>query len=553
MSRLTYSWSRFFLKASTLYAYVETSLVFLLLLVFVMAVYQANAREMTLTSLLFFINPCSALYYSLRLRVPEGRWYRRFGMDLFYILVPTLMFNPLVWLALRMTQTGIVATGADTRVVDFIFISSMAFPYIFFRVWARFVRWWNELRQRRMIWSLVTSNLIAVAVLQAIVIVPIGVAIFFSSFASNAVGAIPDTPLAQFLYRLQTSLPMVGLAILLATAILIALLPVSIAVSYFFARRIRRRLDALLDATHAARDGQYDTQVSVSGRDEIAGLQADFNIMTQNLKMNIDALRDEQEKVTALLKIRRELMANVSHELRTPIATVRAYLDSMQRQQSDQGHIVVAQNDLAIIEHETLRLQKLVDDLFALSRAEIDQLAIKPVELDSVALIQRVIETVAPLAWRSNRVDLVAKLPTWLPMVVADESRLEQVLRNLVHNSLKHTPPGGVIIISAREFSEFLQIQVQDTGEGIQPEHLPHIWERYYRDEETGGTGLGLAMVKSFIESMNGEVTVTSTPGEGACFSITLPMGNLPLDTNSLLSKPEPVTRIMSKPTVVPH
>ncbi len=553
MSRLNSIWSRFFLKASTLYAYVETSLAFLLLLFFVMMVYQTNAREMTLTSLLFFINPCSALYYSLRLRVPTGRWYRRFGVDLLCILAPTLIFNPLVWLSLRLTQTGIVATGADARVVDFIFISSMAFPYIFFRVVVRFVMWWNELGQRRMIWSLVTSNLIAVAVLQTLVIIPIGVAIFFSSFASNALGAIPDTPLAQFLYRLQTSLPMVGLAILLATAILIALLPVSIAVSYFFARRIRRRLDALLDATHAARDGQYDTQVSVTGRDEIAGLQADFNAMTQNLKMNIDALRDEREKVTTLLKIRRELMANVSHELRTPIATVRAYLDSMQRQQDDQGHIVVAQNDLAIIEHETLRLQKLVDDLFALSRAEIDQLAIKPVELDSVALIQWVIETVAPLAWRSNRVDLVAKLPTWLPKIIADENRLEQVLRNLIHNSLKHTPPGGVIIMSARQLNESVQIEVQDTGEGILPEHLPHIWERYYRDEETGGTGLGLALVKSFIESMNGEVTATSTPGEGACFSITLPLSISTSETNSLLPKPEPVTRITSKTTATPH
>src|SRR3954466_5143242 len=146
MSRLKYFWSRFLLKASILYAYVETSLVFLLLLVFVMMVYQAHARELTLTSLLFFISPCSALYYSLRLRVPNGRWYRRFGLDLLCLLAPTLVFNPLVWFALRATQTGIVATGGDARVVDFIFISSMAFPYVFFRIVIRFVTWWNELR-----------------------------------------------------------------------------------------------------------------------------------------------------------------------------------------------------------------------------------------------------------------------------------------------------------------------------------------------------------------------------------------------------------------------
>jgi signal transduction histidine kinase len=334
---------------------------------------------------------------------------------------------------------------------------------------------------------------------------------------------------------------MVGLAILLGTAILIALLPVSIVVSYFFARRIRRRLDALLDATHAARDGRYDTQVFVSGQDEIARLQLDFNMMTENLKINVDALRSEREKVSTLLKTRRELMANVSHELRTPIATVRAYLDSMARQQEDEAEIVMSAHDLAVIQRETLRLQSLVDDLFALSRAEIDQLAMNPTALDSAALIQRVIDTVAPLAWRINRVEMVAKLPIWLPNIFADEMRLEQVLRNLLHNSLRYTPPGGLIVVSAREISGYIEIQVQDTGEGIEAERLPHIWERYYRDEENGGTGLGLALVKSFVESMLGEANVTSTPGEGTCFSVRLPTATP--ETTSTLPKPEPLLR----------
>jgi len=544
MSRINRLWSRFFLKASVLHTYVETSLVFLVLLLFVMAVYQANARVMTLTSLLFFINPCVGLYYSLRLRVPGGRWYRRIGLDLLAITAPTLVFNPLVWIALRATQANIVAPGSGIT-TDLLFISFMAFPIFFFRVGIRFVTWWNGLSQRRMIWSLVTGNLIAVAVLQSIVILPTGVAIFFSNLGNASLMEIPDTPLAQFLYRLQMSLPMVGFAILLATAILIALLPVSIAVSYFFARRIRRRLDALLDATHAARDGQYDTQVMVSGQDEIARLQLDFNVMTENLKINVDALRGEREKVSTLLKTRRELMANVSHELRTPIATIRAYLDSMRRQQEGKVEIVMSAEDLAIIERETLRLQTLIDDLFALSRAEIDQLAMNPVPLDSAALIQKVIDTVAPLAWRVNRVELIAKLPAWLPNILADATRLEQVLRNLLHNSLRYTPPGGLIVISGRETAGYVEIQVQDTGEGIAADRLPHIWERYYRDEENGGTGLGLALVKSFIESMHGEVRVTSAPGEGACFSVRLPIAKSSLEEspNLNLPKPEPVVR----------
>jgi signal transduction histidine kinase len=332
-------------------------------------------------------------------------------------------------------------------------------------------------------------------------------------------------------------------AILFATTVLIALLPVSIAVSYFLARRIRRRLDALLDAAHAARDGDYDTHVIVTGRDEIARLQSDFNNMTDNLKINIAALRDEREKVGSLLKARRELMANVSHELRTPIATVRAYFDSALRQHQNKDDVTLSQNDLAVIQREMLRLQNLIDDLFALSRAEVDQLALTPTLLDGVTFIQGVIQTVAPLAWRINRVELVAKLPIWLPNIVADESRLEQVLRNLIHNSLRHTPPGGLIIISAHEVDGHAEIQVQDTGEGIQPDSLPHIWERYYRDEENGGTGLGLALVKSFIEAMHGEVAVTSTPGEGACFSITLPLADKTSETTPPLRKPQPILR----------
>jgi two-component system sensor histidine kinase BaeS len=186
--------------------------------------------------------------------------------------------------------------------------------------------------------------------------------------------------------------------------------------------------------------------------------------------------------------------------------------------------VTLSQHDLALLQRETQHLQTLIDDLFALSRAEVDQLMVIATPIDAVVLIQRIIETVAPLAWRVNRVELVAHLPTWLPNIIADEARLEQVLSNLIHNSLRHTAPGGLIIIRAREVNGCAEIQIQDTGEGIQPEHLPHIWERYYRDAENGGTGLGLALVKSFIEAMHGHVAVKSTPGEGTCFTIMLPL-----------------------------
>lgn len=509
---------RFFLTASLQKACGETLLLFFLLILFTVMIYQTSAVQMSSMSLTFFVNPCCALYYSLRLQIPGGRWYRRIGVDVLWLAVPALFFNLLVWLIIRSVLLDLASYGSDIQLVDFIFIVLLAFPYLFFRVTTRFIVWWNDLRQRRMIWALVSSNLIAVALLQLLVAMPIAVW-FFSSLGNNSFMQIPDNPLAQLFYRVQLSLPLIGLGMLAATAVLIALLPVSIAVSYFFATGIRQRLDALLDAAHAARDGKYDIRILVTGRDEIGRLQADFNQMTENLKINIEDLHNEREKVAALLRTRRELMANVSHELRTPIATVSAYLESMLRQPDT----TISQKDLLIIQRETLRLQTLIDDLFALSRAEVDQLALTLIPLDSVVLIQRVIATVAPLAWRINRVEIISKLPDRLPNIIADESRLEQVLRNLIHNSLKYTPPGGLIILSAAKANACVEIQVQDTGEGIAPEHLPHIWERYYRDSENGGTGLGLALVKSFIEAMNGSVTVTSTPGEGTCIVIRLP------------------------------
>lgn len=119
MSRLIHFWSRFFLKASPLRTYAETLLLFVLLMVFIILVYESRAAEMTTSSLMFFINPCVSLYYSLRLRVPVGRWYRRVGQDLIWLAVPTLLFNPLIWITTRMSLFDAYAANTDIRTGDF--------------------------------------------------------------------------------------------------------------------------------------------------------------------------------------------------------------------------------------------------------------------------------------------------------------------------------------------------------------------------------------------------------------------------------------------------
>jgi signal transduction histidine kinase len=523
MSRFLKSWSRFFMQAATLRTYAETLLLFFALVLFLWLLYGSGIQDVIVISLLFFLVPCCGLYYALRLRPPTGGWVWRIASDALRIAVPCLGFHGAI-LVYAHEVLKIFPAEAYRWEMDALFLALLAFPYVFFRIAVRVCVWWNGLRQRRLIWSLVTSHLIAVALLETLIVLPV-VVLFVSA---GGIGIPPSRlspyPLAQAFYRIQIALPIIGVSILGATAVLLIILPLSILVSYFFARRIKRRLDALLDAAHAAGDGNYSVRVTVSGQDEIATLQTDFNVMTTNLELKVNELRSEREKVDALLKSRRELMVGVSHELRTPIAIVRAYLDSARRQSVDDGEIRVTAGDLAIIERETERLQTLIDDLFALSRAEVDQLALKCVPLNAAALIERVVETVTPLAWRINRIEVLANVPALLPDVLADGSRLEQVLRNLIHNSLRHTPPGGLVVISAGEVDKRIQIQVRDTGEGIAPDDLPHIWERYYRGEANGGTGIGLTLVKSFTEAMGGQVAVESIVGEGACFTLMLPL-----------------------------
>ncbi|HEX2906115.1 MAG TPA: HAMP domain-containing sensor histidine kinase [Phototrophicaceae bacterium] len=504
------------------------------LTLFVVLVYGQQSRSVYHMTLLFFTNPICALYYALRLRPIKGGWLRQLIAESVIMTIPILLLYLLlgVWL-LQIVGYGLYGEemGYNT---DVLFLGVHAFSFVFFRVLARFLVWWNRLCVRRLLWSLVNNQLIAALSFQSAIALPLMLLLVFSDYPNRTSFEIPDYPLTQFIYRMQLMMPMLGLVILGVTTVLIALLPVSIVVSFFFARRTKRRLDALLQGAHSAQTGNYSVRITVSGQDEIAQLQTDFNAMVASLETTVNDLRAEQETVSALLKTRRELTANVSHELRTPVATVRAYLESALGQERG-----ISKNDVEIVEREVIRLQTLIDDLFALSRAEVDQLALKCVPLDASLVINRVVETVAPLAWRINRVEVLAQTPPWLPPILADETRLEQVLRNLVHNSLRHTPPGGLIVVRAEAKEETALIEVRDTGEGIQPEDLPHVWERYYRSSSNGGTGLGLALVKSFTEAMGRHATVESVPGEGACFKLTLPCAETPPPER--LPLPQPV------------
>jgi signal transduction histidine kinase len=171
------------------------------------------------------------------------------------------------------------------------------------------------------------------------------------------------------------------------------------------------------------------------------------------------------------------------------------------------------------------RLQGMIEDLFTLSRATVGRLELRPEPTDAGAVVRRLVETMAPLAWGQRRVQVLADVAPGLPPAHADAQRLEQIVSNLLGNAVRHTPPGGMVAAAVATEPDTVRVEVRDTGEGIAPNDLPHVFERFYRGQNGGndGAGLGLALAKEMAEAMGGSVEAASAPGEGSCFTVRLP------------------------------
>lgn len=401
------------------------------------------------------------------------------------------------------------------------------------RAWAA----WNRRRRTRLRWAL-THGLLVVSLIVAVIAGAL-------LTAADAGGNFPDADLLGFT-TMELAAPQRAIALVIvrfvpsALALFVVSLLVGIvivppvaAISFPVLGHATRRLEDLSRATAALRAGDLDARSPVAGEDEIARLQADFNAMAADLQRAQEQLRAERDAVAALLDNRRELVAAVSHELRTPLATVRGYLDSALAHWQNEPPPTL-RHDLEIMTREAERVQRLIDDLFALSRAEIDRLPMAVIPADVGPLLQRIAEATSPLAWQRGKVEVLARFPEDLPKALVDPARLEQAIRNLVTNAVRHTPPGGVVLLTVEQDGAAVIVRVKDTGAGIPAADLPFIWDRFYRGErEPGqpdrehdreGAGLGLALVKELTEAMGGAVAVESAPGEGSCFSLRLPI-----------------------------
>jgi signal transduction histidine kinase len=515
----------------------------LLLYVAVLVIPAPPGRIAVLRPGLLYVALVGAVFSALRLRRAGGGRWRRAGREFGALAALALTAWAGVWLfdAVASALLGPAAGGngdggpLQARIDEAVqggilaafaaVLSALAYAAArnLALAWAA----WNRLRRTRLLWSL-THAMLVVAVGLAVALAAVVTAL--DARARSQVGVqLPASEdaggaLAQVLDRIIASTAI--LLVFSAAAVLVVLPPTAL-LALAVLRPVTRRLEDLAAATGALRAGQLAARVPIAGMDEVARLQADFNAMAADLERVVGDLQAERDTVARLLQIRRELAAAVSHDLRTPVATLRGYLDSA-IEHWDGAPPPTLRHDLEVMAGETEHLQRLVEDLFTLSRAEIGGLPLALAPTDVGALLHRCAAAAAPLAWERGRVEVLAEAPPGQTWAQADERRLDQVVRNLVANAVRHTPAGGLVLLTASAAGGTVIVQVKDTGEGIPPEDLPRVWERFYRSgtarsRDQGGAGLGLALVKELTEAMGGSVDVESAVNQGSTFTLRLP------------------------------
>jgi signal transduction histidine kinase len=306
--------------------------------------------------------------------------------------------------------------------------------------------------------------------------------------------------------------------LLLATILLVFASGIASTAGFFLSTALTDRIDLLNHAANQIAAGRLETRVVDNGRDEMAQLARGFNSMAARLET---ANREQREVET----LRRDLIAWVGHDLRTPLSSIRAILEALADGLVDDPETV--QRYLRTAQQDIRSLSQLIDELFEMSQLDAGGLKVDVTPNSLSDLISDTIESFNELASRQQVTIQGATLPGLDP-VNMDTPRIGRVLNNLVGNALRHTPPGGSITLTAERIPGQVVLNVSDTGEGIRPVDLEHIFERFYRAEKsrsraTGGAGLGLAIAKGIVEAHGGTIRVESIPERGSTFIIRLP------------------------------
>ncbi|MGB8212344.1 MAG: ATP-binding protein [Anaerolineales bacterium] len=283
---------------------------------------------------------------------------------------------------------------------------------------------------------------------------------------------------------------------------------VALLLGAILARTLTHPLRDLTSAIHAMAKGDLKQHVSVKSRDELGELAAAFNQMSSDLdRLNLS---------------RRQMTADIAHDLRSPLTVIGGYVEAMR-----DGVLKPTPERLDTIHAEVQHLQRLVEDLRTLSQADAGELTLNRVALAPLALLERMAKSYDHLAaQRKVAVDVQAEPD--LPEVRLDPDRMAQVFGNLISNSLRYTSAGGKILLTAGQAGDKLVFSVQDNGQGIPAEALPHIFDRFYRADparaQGNESGLGLAIARSIVEAHGGSISAKSKIGTGTQIRIELPI-----------------------------
>jgi signal transduction histidine kinase len=290
--------------------------------------------------------------------------------------------------------------------------------------------------------------------------------------------------------------------------------------SFLLVRRFVRPLENLTRAAELVKQGQYAQRVTLpNSHDELGRLSLTFNEMADTIEADVNELRRQDQ-------LRRDLVANIAHDLATPLTAIQGFSEAL----ADNVIIDPAarQETAQRIGREVQRLRRMVAEIRQMSSLEAGQTKLDLAPLDLQTLVDETLAVIAPEC-ESKGITVHNDITPNMPAVLADSDRITQVLLNLLDNARRHTPKGGMLRVGAQVYGTFLLLSIQDTGTGINPQDVPHIFERFYRADRsrtttTGGSGLGLAIVKAIITAHRGNVWAESVPGKGTRITFTLPL-----------------------------
>ncbi len=318
----------------------------------------------------------------------------------------------------------------------------------------------------------------------------------------------------------------------LATVLLIFATSIAVALGYFLSTTVADKINALREAARAIADGQLNTHIRLPGHDEVNELAESFN----NMATQLESAAIKQRELETM---RRDLVAWVGHDLRTPLTSVRAIVEALADGMVDEP--ATQARYLRTAKRDIYALSLLIDNLFEMAQIDSNGLQLDRQANSLTDLISDTLESFRALADEKG-IRLQGRVADDVDPIDMDARLIGRVLTNLVSNAIRHTPTGGTVQVYAQSIAQGIEVTVRDTGEGIRPEDLPHIFEQFYRGEKsrsraTGGAGLGLAIAQSFVQAHGGTIRAESVVGQGTRFIFLLPKPTAAGFGNPLLAK----------------